>query len=103
MNHLEYITEAVKAHPDGQVIFTEPLKIKTSPHIFLITVYGLWVGPTGVYLLDGSGTWYGPLLETQANAGFMINSIYQRVKMLPCPPSVVVGKYDQEVNAVIFE
>jgi hypothetical protein len=103
MNYLEYITEAVKTYPDGQVIFDEPLKIKTSPHIFLITVYGLCVGPYGLYVMDGGGDWYGPLLESQANAGVMISSIYQRVKMLPAPPSVVIAKYDQEVNAVIFE
>jgi hypothetical protein len=103
MNHLQFIADIIKAYPDGQVIFDEPLKIKTSPHIFLITVYGLWAGPTGVYLLDGSGAWYGPLLESQANAAVMIGSLYQRVRMLPAPPSVVVAKYDQEVNAVIFE
>jgi len=103
MNQLIEITQIASTYPDGQVLFKEPLQVKSSPHQHLFTAYGVWGGPSGIYVLDGSGTWYGPLLESQANAGFMISSLYQRLKALQAPPSVVVANYDQELNAVIFE
>ena len=103
MNQLIEIAQIAKTYPDGQVMFDEPLKVKPSPHIYLFTAYGVWAGPDGVYVLDGGGDWHGPLQENQGNAQFMISSLYQRLKLLPPPPSVVVAKYDQELNAVIFE
>jgi hypothetical protein len=102
MNKLLEIVQLAGAHPDGQVIFSEPLVIKSSPHWHLFTAYGVWSGPNGLYVLDGAGDWHGPVEENQGNAEFMINSIYQRLKVLPVP-SVIVANYDQEVNAVIFE
>lgn len=103
MNHLQFITDAVNNYPDHQVMFDEPLKIKPSPHVYLFTAYGLWSGPDGVYVLDGVGDWHGPLKEDQVNADIMINSLYQRLKVMAPPVSVVVAKYDEVVNATIFE
>lgn len=103
MNHLQFITDTVSKYPDRQVMFDDPLPIKPSPHIYLFTVYGLWAGPDGVYLLDGGGDWHGPLLESQTNARLMIASLYQRIKLMPAPVSVVVAKYDEVVNATIVE
>jgi hypothetical protein len=103
MNRLQYITDTVNAYPDHQVEFSDPLQIKLSPHTMPFTVWGLWGGSDGVYVLDGGGNWHGPLLESQINAEFMINSIYQRLKVLPPPVSVVVAQYDEQVNATIFE
>jgi len=103
MNHLQFITDTIAKYPDSQVMFDDPIKIKPSPHVYLFTAYGLWSGPDGVYVLDGGGDWHGPLKEDQANAGLMIASIYQRIRLMPAPVSVVVAKYDEVVNATIFE
>jgi hypothetical protein len=53
--------------------------------------------------MDDSGCWHGPLLESQVNAKLMIASLYQRIRLMPEPVSVVVAKYDEVVNATIFE
>lgn len=103
MNPLTEITQITSAYPNKEVMFDEPLKIKSSPHTHLFTAYGACVGKDGVYVLDGAGDWHGPLLDSQVNSEFMINSLYQRLKGMQLKPSVVVAKYDQEVNATIFD
>lgn len=103
MNQLQYITEAVNKYPDHQVMFDDAIHVKASPHIALFACHGACVGPDGVYLMDEAGQWHGPLKENQVNAGLMISSLYQRMRLLPPPVSVVIAKYDEEVNATIFE
>lgn len=103
MNHLQFITEAVNRYPDHQVIFDDAIRVKASPHINLFTCYGICVQANAVYLMDEGGCWHGPLLESQANAGLMVGSIYQRLKVMPPPVSVVVATYDESINATIFE
>jgi hypothetical protein len=103
MNHLQYITDTITKYPDHQVMFNDAIRVKASPHVLLFSCYGACVGPGGVYLLDDSGNWHGPVKENQANAGLLIASLYQRIRLLPPPVSVVVGKYDCDVNATIFE
>jgi hypothetical protein len=103
MNQLVEIVKIAGTYPDGQVLFDEPLQVKSTPHRHIFTAYGVWSGSDGIYVLDGGGDWHGPLHEKQANAGFVICSLYQRLKALPAQPSVVVANYDQEVNVVIFE
>jgi hypothetical protein len=102
MNQLEYITDSLNAYPDHRVIFDDAIRVKASPHIALFACHGACVGPDGVYLMDGDGEWHGPLKEDQVNAGLMISSLYQRMKVMSIP-SVVVANYDCEVNATIFE
>lgn len=103
MNQLQYITDSLNAYPDHQVMFSDGIRIKSSPHIPLFSCYGACVGPDGVHLMDGEGVWHGPLKEDQVNAGLMISSLYQRMKLLPAPVSVVVAQYDESVNATIFD
>lgn len=103
MNQLQYITDSVAAYPDHRVIFDDAIKIKSSPHIALFNCYGAFAGPDGVYLMDYEGEWHGPLKEDQVNAGLIISSLYQRMKLMPPPVSVVVANYDTEVNATIFD
>lgn len=103
MNQLQYITEAINKYPDHQVIFSDAIRVKASPHIAIFTCYGACVGPDGVHLMDSEGIWHGPLKENQVNAGLMINSLYQRMRLLPPPISVVVASYDENVNCTIFE
>lgn len=102
MNHLQFITETLRNFPDRQVLFNDAIRVKASPHIAVFSCYGACVGPEGVYLMDGEGNWHGPLKENQANAGMVIASLYQRLRLMP-PVSIVVAKYDEEVNATIFE
>lgn len=103
MNQLEYITDSLSAYPNHQVMFDDAIKVKASPHIALFVCYGACVGPDGVHLMDGNSEWHGPLKEDQVNAGLMISSLYQRMKLLPPPVSVVVAEYDENVNATIFD
>jgi hypothetical protein len=103
MNHLQFITDTVNNYPDHQVMFDNAIKVKASPHVNLFSCYGACVHSGAVFLMDDSGCWHGPLLESQVNAGLMINSLYQRLKVITPPVSVVVAKYDPEVNATIVE
>lgn len=102
MNQLQYISDSLNAYPDHLVIFDDAIKVKASPHVALFNCYGACVGPDGVYLMDYEGEWHGPLKEDQINAGLMISSLYQRLKVMSIP-SVVVAEYDCEVNATIFD
>jgi hypothetical protein len=102
MNQLEFITQSVAAYPDRRVVFDVAIKVKSSPHVALFNCYGAWVGPDGVYLMDYEGEWHGPLKDDQINAGLIISSLYQRLKVMSIP-SVVVAQYDCEVNATIFD
>lgn len=103
MNHLQFITDAINKYPDQQVMFDDAIRIKGSPHLLLFSCHGACVAPDGVHLMDGEGMWHGPIKNDQINAGLVIGSIYQRLRMMPPPVSVVVGKYDYDINAVIFE
>lgn len=102
MNKLSEIQQITSQH-NGQLMFDDALQIKSSPHTHLFTAWGLCVGPDGIYVMNGEGDWYGPLLESQVNSEFMINSIYQRLKAIQLKSSVVIASYDQDVNAIIFE
>jgi hypothetical protein len=84
-------------------MFDDAIKVKASPHVSLFSCYGACAGPDGIYLLDGGGDWHGPLKEDQLNASLLISSLYQRLKAMSPPVSVVVAKYDEVVNATIFE
>lgn len=103
MNQLQYITDSLNAYPDHRVMFDDAIRVKSSPHMALFDCYGAWVGPDGVYLMDGDGLWHGPIKEDQINAGLIINSLYQRLKVMQLPVSVVVAQYDESVNATIFD
>lgn len=103
MNQLQYITEAINKYPNQQVMFNDAIRVNASPHIALFSCYGACAGPDGVHLMDPAGIWHGPLKENQVNAGMLIGSLYQRMRLMPPPVSVVVAKYDDEVNATIFE
>lgn len=103
MNNLQHINDLAKRHPNGQVLFDDALKVRSAPHQPVFTVYGVWTGSEGLFVLDGGGEWHGPLLPNQQNGQLIINSIYQRLKVSPPPVSVVIAQYDTEVNATIFE
>jgi hypothetical protein len=103
MNQLQFITDSLNSYPDHRAMFDDAINIKASPHIALFACWGACVAPDGVYLMNGEGEWHGPLKENQVNAGLMISSLYQRMKLMSPPVSVVVAEYDESVNATIFD
>lgn len=103
MNQLQYITDSINKYPDHQVMFADAIRVKASPHIALFSCHGACVGPDGVHLMDDAGVWHGPIKEDQVNAGLIISSLYQRLRLMPPAVSVVVAQYDESVNATIFE
>jgi hypothetical protein len=103
MNQLEFIRQSITSLPRQSILFKDAIVIKHSPHIALFTCWGACVAPDGVYLMDGNSEWRGPLKEDQVNAALIISSLYQRMKIMPLPVSVVVAQYDNDVNATIFD
>lgn len=99
MDQLFEIAQIANSYPDSKVMFDTPLVVKGSPHQHIFTAYGVWSGADGVYVLDGAGEWHGPLQEKQANAEFMISSIYQRLKGM----QVIIASHDKDVNATIVQ
>lgn len=89
MLQLQQINDLAKCHPDGQVLFDDPIKVRSAPHQPVFTVYGVWAGSDGLFVLDGGGEWHGPLLPEQQNGDLMINSIYQRMKILELNGSAI--------------
>jgi hypothetical protein len=82
MSTLEEIKEMVAQYQDSQVLFDEPIIIKSSPHRLLFTCYGVWSGDKGIFLMDEDEIWHGPLLESDINGSLVIGSLYQRMKIL---------------------
>lgn len=83
MSLLPTISTMLSEFPDSKTMLDVPIKVMSSPHAHVFTIYGAWNGEGGVWLLDGEGDWHGPLLETQLNANYIINSLYQRLKLGP--------------------
>lgn len=81
MSLLPIISTMLSEYPDNKTILNVPIKVMSSPHVEVFTIYGAWQGEDGVWLMDGKGDWHGPLLETQINASYIINSLYQRLKL----------------------
>lgn len=81
MNLLSEISTMLTEYPDGKAMLHEPIRVKSAPHQQMVTIHGAWRGEDGIWLLDGSGDWHGPLLETQMNGIFIINSLFQRLKL----------------------
>lgn len=91
MNNLQHINDFAQHYPDGQLLFDDPIKIRSAPHQPVFTVYGIWSGCEGLFVLDGGGEWHGPLLPEQDNGELMINSIYQRMKILELNGSAIAN------------
>jgi len=81
MSLLTDISSMLSKYPDSKAMLHEPIKVNGSPHQHVFTIYGAWAGEDGVWLLDGVGEWHGPLLETQINGNYLINSLFQRLKL----------------------
>jgi hypothetical protein len=79
MTTFETIQQIVSAAPGHEIIFPEPVKVKSSPHKEVFTCYGIHA-ENDIWLMDGNGEWHGPLEESQGNARLVINSLYQRLK-----------------------
>lgn len=82
MKTLKTIKEIILSRQDNEILFSDPLVIKSSPHQHVFTCYGVHAERDEVWLMDGVGEWHGPLSEQQVNAQLVINSLYQRLKSL---------------------
>jgi hypothetical protein len=80
MTTLQTIQQIILSLAGHEIIFSDPVKVKSSPHKEVFTCYGLHAENEGVWLMDGKGEWHGPLQEDQGNARLVINSLYQRLK-----------------------
>lgn len=81
MSLLSEISYMLTEYPERKAMLNEPIKVKSTPHQHVVSIYGAWNTGDGIWLLDGAGEWHGPLLETQMNAGYIINSLFQRLKL----------------------
>lgn len=86
MTTLQTIQQIVSAFAGHEIIFNDPVRIKLGPHEGSFECHGIH-SENGVWVLDGSGEWHGPLLESQANATPIINSLYQRLKASKMQPA----------------
>lgn len=78
MNQLDEIKSILTGCPDGKEIFPEPVQAMNGARL-VFTAYGAWLGPDGVYVMDGGGDWHGPLHESQVNASYVIESIHNQL------------------------
>ena len=81
-SQLEMLKMRVLAFPGGQIIFDTPVVVKINRHIELFNCYGAWAERShGLWLLDGQGQWH-EIRHDQQNAGYVIASLNQRIKLL---------------------
>lgn len=76
------IEKITNAHGENEMYFDDPIKIKSTPHTHVFTIYGAKVKDGKCYLMDGGGEWHGPLEASQANAEYVITGLYQRLKSM---------------------
>ena len=82
MNQLTEIQSMLELHPDGKVVFKECIPVNLSPQHIPFDIWGAWLGPQGIFLMDCKGVWYGPLQEDQVNAIEVITSLFNRLKSM---------------------
>ncbi len=67
---------------DTAIMFDTPIIVKTSPHTELFRCHGCVVTPKGeLKLMDPAMEWHD-VQPAQANAGYVLQSLYQRLKTL---------------------
>ncbi len=81
MSQLSAIESILSQSETGKVMLADPVQVSL-PHNMTFNVYGAWLGPDGVYLMDGTGDWHGPILETQLNAPAIIACLHHRLESL---------------------
>lgn len=78
MKQIDEIKAMLSDCPEGKEIFPEPAPAMNGARL-VFTAYGAWLGPDGVYVMDGGGDWHGPLHENQVNASYVIESIHNQL------------------------
>lgn len=85
MHKLVEISKMLNNYRDGKVMFDAPVLAILPNREFRI--HGVHKSEEhGIWLLEGSGEWYGPLLATQLNGEILINAIHSRLKLIEEPP-----------------
>lgn len=79
MNKLQTIKEIVRERQDETIRFDEPVIIRKH-HVSLMECWAIAVHEN-LWLMDQLMEWH-KLEESDMNAGLVISSIYQRMKML---------------------
>lgn len=79
--------------------FEHPIVVKKTPHHLLFTCHSLVVTKDNeLKLMDGAGKWH-EILPDQANAGYVLSSVLQRLKST----AVAIASYDSNLKAVIVK
>lgn len=81
MSLLTEISAMLQEYPECKTILNTPITVRATLHQHVFTIYGAWSGEDGVWLMDGEGCWHGPVKEAQLNANYIINSLFQRLKL----------------------
>jgi hypothetical protein len=79
--------------------FEHPITVKKTPHHLLFICHSLVITKDNeLKLMDGGGLWHETLPD-QANAGYVLSSVLQRLKS----PSVAIASFDNDLQAVIVK
>lgn len=82
---IQEIVKLVKDKHESEIIFSQPVTIKLSPHTYPVYIFGVHVKGNSVWLATKNGIteddWY-ELEATDRNAWEVATSILQRVKWL---------------------
>lgn len=83
MNHelLKGISNLLKEHFEGKIIFDDPITVKASPHSYPVKIYGIETAYRDIWIMDNDETW-NTLEEDDHNFSMIANSIIQRLKLL---------------------
>ena len=87
---------------DKPVYFQQTIKVKKTPHIVLCTIYGCVLSSRDeLKLMDYEEKWY-EVKPNQANVGYILQTLYQRLIGDKMNAPVAVAEYDNDVNATII-
>lgn len=77
------VTVMIERH-GGRVRFDTPIIVKKTPHIHLISIYDVMIEGNEMGVCDADGKWH-ELNASQINADYLINSLYQRLRLMESP------------------
>jgi hypothetical protein len=70
-------------HPDKPIYFPQPIIVKSTPHTELFRCYGcVLTNNNELKVMDAEQEW-STLEASQANVGYLLQTIFQRLKILP--------------------
>lgn len=89
MYKLIEISKMLNNYLEGKVKFDVPVVAILPCNTF--SIYGAQKSEEhGIWILEGSGEWHGPLMSTQVNGEILIDALYDRLKMIAETPIVAL-------------